>query len=122
MMTTIEDKTGQARGEELIVAEKLAKTEVAIKVLDHHIEILEAMLLFLLRSQDPSDDLLHQHEKKIATVKQEIEFAVRERQNLKKVKEMDIESMDDNYLRDIQQPKPQSRSNQFMNAKTFRLW
>ncbi len=59
------------------------------------------MLLFLVRSQDLRDDLLHQHERKIATVKQEIEFAVRERQNLKKVKEMDIESMDDNYLRDI---------------------
>jgi hypothetical protein len=59
------------------------------------------MLLFLLRSQDPRDDLLHQHEKKIATVKQEIEFAVRERQNLKQVKEMGIESMDDNFLRDI---------------------
>ena len=80
--------------------EKLAKTEVAIKVLDHHIEILEAMLLFLIRSQDPRNDWLHQHEKKIAAVKQEIDFAMRERQNLKKAKEMGIESMDGNFLRD----------------------
>jgi hypothetical protein len=83
----------------LIVAEKLAKTELAIKVLDHHIEILEAMLSFLIGLQDLHKDLLlPQHDKKIATVKREIDFAVRQRQKLKKIKEMGIEYMDGNFL------------------------
>jgi hypothetical protein len=67
--------------------------------LDHHIEILEAMLLFLIRLPDPHKDLLlYQYEKKVATVKQEIDFAVKQRQKLKKIKEMGIEYMEGNFL------------------------
>ena len=58
------------------------------------------MLLFLIRSQDPHNDLLlDQYEKKIAAVKQEIDFAMEQRQKLKKVKEMGIEYIAGNFLR-----------------------
>ena len=67
--------------------------------MDHHIEILEAILSFLIRLPDPHKDLLlPQRDKKIATVKQEIDFAVKQRQKLKKIKEMGIEYMEGNFL------------------------
>ena len=48
-------------------------TVVGMNVLDHHIERLEAKLSFLIRSYDNSPtNSLYQYEKKIATVKQEI--------------------------------------------------
>jgi hypothetical protein len=57
--------------------------EVGIKVLDRHIERLEAKLSFLIRSyndnDDPPIDLLYQYEKKIATVRQEIDYAMEQR-------------------------------------------
>lgn len=57
------------------------------------------MLSFLIRLQDPHKDLLlHQHYKKIAVIKQEIDFAVKQRQKLKKIKEMGIEYVDGNLL------------------------
>jgi hypothetical protein len=85
-----------------IVAEKLAKTKLAIAVLDHHIEILEAILSYLIRSQDQPNDLsLAEYEKKIATVKKEIEFAVRQRHKLMHINEMGIEYRDGNFLLDI---------------------
>ncbi len=63
----------------------IVEIEVAIKVLDYHIERLEAKLLFLIRSCDDSctDLSLYQYEKKIATVKQEIAGLMEERQRLK---------------------------------------
>jgi hypothetical protein len=77
-------------------AEKLATTEektndvtvvdeieVAIKMWDDHIEILEAKLSFLIRSyDDPNSDLLYQYEKKVATLKREINDAMQQRQML----------------------------------------
>ena len=57
-------------------------TVVGIKVLDDHISRLEAKLSFLIRSYDnyySSTDLLYQYEKKIATVKQEIDDAMEQR-------------------------------------------
>ena len=60
--------------------------EVGIKVLDLHIERLEAKLSFLTRSynnnnnnNDLRTDLLYEYEKKIATVKQESYDAMEQR-------------------------------------------
>ena len=56
--------------------------EVGIKVLDLHIERLEAKLSFLIRSYNNNDlptDLFYQYEKKIATVKQESYDAMEQR-------------------------------------------
>jgi predicted RNase H-like nuclease (RuvC/YqgF family) len=54
---------------------------VRINVLDDHIERLEAKLSFLTRSydEDPRTDLLYQYEKKISTIKQEIDDAMEQR-------------------------------------------
>lgn len=55
-------------------------TVVGMKALDRHIERLEAKLSFLIRSYDaPRTDLLYQYDKKIATVKQEINDAMEQR-------------------------------------------
>jgi hypothetical protein len=55
-------------------------TVVGMKALDRHIERLEAKLSFLIRSYDASrTDLLYQYDKKIATVKQEINDAMEQR-------------------------------------------
>ena len=70
-----------------------SEIEVAIKALDHHIEKLEAKLSFLIRSydDDPSTTLLlYQYEKKIATVRQEIEYAMEERRRLNNLSQMGI--------------------------------
>jgi hypothetical protein len=57
-----------------------AVTVVGMNALDHHIERLEAKLSFLIRSYDaPRTDLLYQYDKKIATVKQEINDAMEQR-------------------------------------------
>jgi hypothetical protein len=56
-------------------------TVVEMKALDRHIETLEAKLSFLIRlCDDPLTDLLYQYDKKIATVKQEINEAMERRQ------------------------------------------
>ena len=53
---------------------------VGMEALDRHIERLEAKLSFLIRSYDaPHTDLLYQYDKKIATVKQEINDAMEQR-------------------------------------------
>jgi predicted RNase H-like nuclease (RuvC/YqgF family) len=58
--------------------------EVAIKIWDDHIERLEAKLSFLIRSyDDPNSDLLYQYEKKVATLKREINDAREQRQMLR---------------------------------------
>ena len=57
--------------------------EVAIKMWDDHIGKLEAKLSFLIRSyDDPNLDLLYQYEKKVATLKLEINDAMEQRQKL----------------------------------------
>ena len=59
------------------------KIELAIKALDYHIERLETKLSFLIRSyDDPNSDLLYQYEKKVATLKREINDAMQQRQML----------------------------------------
>ncbi len=56
-------------------------TVVEMKALDRHIETLEAKLSFLIRlCDDPRTDLSYQYDKKIATVKQEINEAMELRQ------------------------------------------
>ena len=69
-----------------------SEIEVAIKALNHHIEKLEAKLSFLIRSyDDPSTTpLLYQYEKKIATVRQEIEYAIEDRRRLNNLSQMGI--------------------------------
>jgi hypothetical protein len=58
--------------------------EVPIKMWDDHIERLEAKLSFLIRSyDDPNSDLLYQYEKKVATLKREINDAIEQRQMLR---------------------------------------
>jgi hypothetical protein len=67
--------------------------EVGIKVLDRHIEKLEAKLSFLIGSYndgDPHTDLLYQYEKKIATVKQEINNAIEQRRTLNRPRQMSV--------------------------------
>ncbi|HEX6281057.1 MAG TPA: hypothetical protein VFZ67_02405 [Nitrososphaera sp.] len=69
----------------------VVKIEFAIKVLDHHIERLETKLSFLIRSyDDPRTDLLYQHEKKITTVKQEIDDATEQRRTLIRLSQMGV--------------------------------
>lgn len=69
----------------------VVKIEFAIKVLDHHIERLETKLSFLIRSyDDPRTDLLYQYEKKIATVKQEIDDATEQRRTLIRLSQMGV--------------------------------
>ena len=57
--------------------------EVGIKVLDLHIERLEAKLSFLIKLYDNNNDLptglFYQYEKKIAILKQEIYDAIEQR-------------------------------------------
>ena len=69
----------------------VVKIELAIKALDYHIERLETKLSFLIRSyDDPRTDLLYQYEKKIATVKQEIDDATEQRRSLIRLSQMGV--------------------------------
>jgi len=72
------------------------KIEVLIKALNRHIERLETMLSFLNASHDPHNDLLYAHEQKVNAVKQEIHFVEKQRQKLKKLKEIGNE-----YVKDL---------------------
>jgi predicted RNase H-like nuclease (RuvC/YqgF family) len=73
---TIEEKTS-----DLTIVDEI---EVPIKMWDDHIERLEAKLSFLIRSyDDPNSDLLYQYEKKVATLKREINDAMEQRQMLR---------------------------------------
>jgi hypothetical protein len=70
--TTTEEKT-----DDLTVVDEI---EVAVKMWDDHIERLEAKLSFLIRSyDDPNLDLVYQSEKKVATLKREINDAIEQR-------------------------------------------
>jgi len=69
----------------------IVKIELAIKALDYHIDRLETKLSFLIRSyEDPRTDLLYQYEKKIATVKQEIDDATEQRRSLIRLSQMGV--------------------------------
>jgi hypothetical protein len=69
----------------------IVKIELAIKALNYHIDRLETKLTFLIRSyDDPRTDLLYQYEKKIATVKQEIDDATEQRRSLIRLSQMGV--------------------------------
>jgi hypothetical protein len=68
----------------------IVKIEIAISALDNNIEKLEAKLSFIITSYDPHRDLSYQYEKKIATVKQEIESAMEERRRLSRLSQMGV--------------------------------
>ncbi len=64
----------------------VVKIEAAIKALDHNVEKLEAKLSFIIKSYDSRRDLLYQYEKKITTVKQEIDDATEQRRTLNRLR------------------------------------
>ena len=66
--------------------------EVTIKALDHHIQKLEAKLSFLIKSYvyNPHAASLYEYEKKITTVRKEIEHAKEERFRLNTLSQMGI--------------------------------
>ena len=75
--TTEKSTTTEEKLDELTVVDEI---EVAVKMWDDHIERLEAKLSFLIRSyEDPNLDLLYQYEKKVATLKREINDAIEQR-------------------------------------------
>lgn len=69
----------------------VVETEVAIRAFDHHVERLEAKLSYLIRScDDACEDSLYQCERKIATVKQEIDDMIEQKRTLHRLKQMSI--------------------------------
>ena len=75
--TTEKSATTEEKPDDLTVVDEI---EVEVTMWDDHIERLEAKLSFLIRSyDDPNLDLLYQHEKKVATLKQEINDAIEQR-------------------------------------------
>ena len=75
--TTEKSATTEEKMDYLPVVDEI---EVAVKMWDDHIERLEAKLSFLTRSyDDPNLDLLYQYEKKVATLKREINDAIEQR-------------------------------------------
>lgn len=75
--TTEKSATTEEKLDELTIVDEI---EVAVKMWDDHIERLEAKLSFLIRSyEDPTSDLLYQYEKKVATLKREINDAIEQR-------------------------------------------
>jgi hypothetical protein len=80
-MTTEKSAIAEEKTGDVTVVDEI---EVPIKMWDDHIERLEAKLLFLIRSyDDPNSDLLYQYEKKVATLKREINDAIEQRQMLR---------------------------------------
>jgi hypothetical protein len=78
--TTITFRGRQLKNQQQQKTRQSDMTVVGMKALDRHIERLEAKLSFLIRSYDaPRTDLLYQYDKKIATVKQEINDAMEQR-------------------------------------------
>jgi hypothetical protein len=79
--TDITFRGRQQKNQQQQMTRKGDVTVVEMKALDRHIETLEAKLSFLIRlCDDPLTDLLYQYDKKIATVKQEINEAMERRQ------------------------------------------
>jgi hypothetical protein len=78
--TTEKSATTEEKVDDVTAVDEI---EVAIKMWDDHIGKLEAKLSFLIRSyDDPNLDLLYQYEKKVATLKLEINDAMEQRQKL----------------------------------------
>ena len=79
--TTEKSTTKEEKLDELTVVDEI---EGAVKMWDDHIERLEAKLSFLIRSyDDPNLDLLYQYEKKVATLKREINDAIEQRHRIR---------------------------------------
>ncbi len=79
--TTEKPATAEEKTSDVTIVDEI---EVPIKMWDDHIERLEAKLSFLIRSyDDPNSDLLYQNEKKVATLKREINDAMEQRQMLR---------------------------------------
>ncbi len=78
---TISEKSATTKENRCNVTD-IDQIDVTIKIWDDHIERLESKLSFLIRSygDNPNSDLLYQHEKKIATLKREINDAIEQRQ------------------------------------------
>jgi uncharacterized small protein (DUF1192 family) len=75
--TTEKSATTEEKLDKLTVVDEI---EVAVKMWDDHIERLEAKLSFLIRShEDPNLDLIYQYEKKVATLRREINDAIEQR-------------------------------------------
>ena len=78
--TTEKSATTEEKPDDLTVVDEI---EVEVKMWDDHIERLEAKLSFLIRSyDDPNLDLLYQYEKKVATLKREINDAIEQRHRI----------------------------------------
>jgi hypothetical protein len=78
--TTEESATTEEKTSDTTIVDAI---EVAIKMWDDHIERLEAKLLFLIGSYDDhNSDLSYQHEKRVTTLKREINDAIEQRQML----------------------------------------
>jgi uncharacterized small protein (DUF1192 family) len=79
--TTEKSATTEEKLDELTVVDEI---EGAVKMWDDHIERLEAKLSFLIRSyDDPNLDSLYQYEKKVATLKQEINDAIEQKRMIR---------------------------------------
>ena len=79
--TTEKSATTEEKQDDLTVVDEI---EVEVKMWDDHIERLEAKLSFLIRSyDDPNLDSLYQYEKKIATLKREINDAIEQRHRIR---------------------------------------
>ena len=75
--TTEKSATTEEKMDEMTVMEEI---KVAVKMCDDHIDRLEAKLSFLIQSyEDPNFDLLYQYEKKVATLRREINDAIEQR-------------------------------------------
>jgi hypothetical protein len=78
--TTEKSATTEEKVDDVTAVDEI---EAAIKMWDDHIGKLEAKLSFLIKSyDDPNLDLLYQYEKKVATLKLEINDAMEQRQKL----------------------------------------
>ncbi len=78
--TTESSATTEEKTDDVTVVDEI---NVAVKMWDDHIERLEAKLSFLIGSyDDPNLDLLYQYEKKVATLKREINDAIEQRHML----------------------------------------
>ena len=79
--TTEKSATTEEKPDDLTVVDEI---EVEVKMWDDHIERLEAKLSFLIRSyDDPNVGLLYQYEKKVATLKREINDAIEQRRMIR---------------------------------------
>ena len=61
------------------------RLDSVVKMLDHHISILNAKLLHIIHSYNPDTEFLYNFEKKLEVVRSEIEYAVKLKNRLMKL-------------------------------------